>query len=144
MGLCVIHGHACPNKGMYMIDDVCASRGRRELSRCRCIAALAACLDLVPQEDLDFPWPPVAAKKVPGWKMGPVAEPVVQENYLSWTTDCSKLAQVAIQRHSLCAFSELSGIPHAAARVVQTHCGHQAICRHNRLFAAQERRGCSC
>ena len=75
---------------------MCASRGRRELSRCRCIAALAACLDLVPQEDVDFPWPPVAAKKVPGWKMKPVAEPVVEENYLSWTTDCSKLAQVAL------------------------------------------------
>ena len=84
------------------IDGVaCASRGRRELSRCRCIAALSACLDLVPQEDLDFPWPPVATKKVPGWKMGPVADPVVEENYLLWTTDCSKLAQVAIQWLSL-------------------------------------------
>ena len=84
---------------MCEVDDVCASRGRQKLSRCRCIAALAACLDLVPQEDLDFPWPPVAAKKVPGWKLGPVAEPVVEENYFSWTTDCSKLAQVATHLH---------------------------------------------
>ena len=90
-------------------------RGRREISRCRCIAALAACLDLVPQQDLDFPWP---AKKVPGWRVGPAADPVVEENYLTWTSDCSKLAQVAIHLHpsrALCT-SKLSGMPNAAAK----------------------------
>lgn len=80
--------------------DVCVIRARREWDRCRCIAALAACLDLVPQEDLDFPWPAVAAKKVPGWA---IAAPVVEENYLTWTTDCSRLAQVYMHLHPLCA-----------------------------------------
>lgn len=72
------------------------------MSRCRCIAALAACLELVPQEDLDFPWPAAApTKKVPGWAR---ADPVVEENYLTWMIDCSKLAQVSMRAsHPLCA-----------------------------------------
>ena len=71
-------------------------RERPELSRCRCIAALAACLELVPEEELDFPWPAPTPRRVPGWNRKPVADPVVDENYLTWTTDCSKLAQVGI------------------------------------------------
>ena len=70
-------------------------RGRQELSRCRCIAALAACLEALPEQDLDFPWPAVAAKKKPGWK-NQQADPAADENYFTWTNDCSKLAQVCV------------------------------------------------
>ena len=83
---------------------------------------MSACLDLVPQEDLDFPWPPVAAKKVPGWKLGPVADPVVEENYLSWTTDCSKLAQVAT--HSQPPMHDAASC--LACQLVQMRSSHQA------------------
>ena len=77
-------------------------RERSELSRCRCIAALCACLGLVEEEELDWPWPAVSAKNTgpylaPGWRLQQsVAEPVVEENYLTWTNDCARLAQVLL------------------------------------------------
>ena len=91
--------------------SLCRHRDRQELARCRCIAALGACLELVPQEDLDFPWPAIAAKKAPGWRMQSEADadPAVNENYLTWTSDCSKIAQVDSHAegfmHLLCSTS---------------------------------------
>ena len=92
-------------------------RGRQEMSSCRCIAALAACLYRLPQQEVDFPWP---AKKVLGWRVGPAADPVVEENYLAWTSDCSKLAQVAPHLHLSDAVwsSELSGMSKTAVKFV--------------------------
>ena len=92
---------------------VCMHRDRQELGRCRCIAALGACLELVPEEDLDFPWPAIAAKQAVDWRMQPVPEPAVNGNYLTWTSDCSKLAQVdpcAERFHTLVLFNLMQNI----------------------------------
>ena len=53
----------------------------------KCIAALAACLKLEPEEDVDFPCPHVPANKLDRLT-GAVTDPPVAKDYLTWTTDC--------------------------------------------------------
>ncbi|DBA81851.1 TPA: hypothetical protein ACH3X1_007570 [Trebouxia sp. C0004] len=57
----------------------------------RCIAALAACMELYSEEELDFPWPAKNKLAVAnGHDNG-------GQNYLSWTHEYSKAAQVMME-----------------------------------------------
>ena len=87
---------------VLMDRDAFVLRGRQPVSRCRCIAALAACLQLVPEKDVDFPWLPVAASQLPGCKTGPLADKHQDlPEYLTWTLECCKHAQVVMPLHSM-------------------------------------------
>lgn len=59
------------------------------MSKCRCITAWSACLEVLPEEDIDFSWAPDQTTS----KQQTEAD-VVDENYLTWSTDCGKQAQV--------------------------------------------------
>lgn len=67
-------------------------RNRQEVSKCRCVAALSACLELLPERDIEFPWAPNQNSK-----QGKGVTPAVEENYLTWTTECGKQAQVSMR-----------------------------------------------
>lgn len=64
-------------------------RRRHEVSGCKCIAALSACLDALPEGDIQFPW--LANKKD--------NDAGAKENYLTWTNECGKTAQVSQSRY---------------------------------------------
>lgn len=68
----------------------------------------------MPEEDLDFPWLAAAASKVPGCKIGAPAEPEVQADYLTWTLECCKHAQVVTRFPPLtCTMLEQAAYSHS-------------------------------
>lgn len=70
-------------------------RSSLEVSNCQCITAWSACLEVLPEEDIDFPWGPNQTTS----KQQTEAD-VVDENYLTWSVDCGKHAQVDMLKPS--------------------------------------------